>query len=41
MSSLGDAISSIPHSSWPYGRVVAIEEADKTPPRLNQPFSNT
>jgi hypothetical protein len=31
MSTLGDAISSIPHSSWPYGRVVAIEEANKTP----------
>jgi hypothetical protein len=32
LSTLGDAISSIPHSSWPYGRVVAIEEANKTPP---------
>jgi hypothetical protein len=31
MSSLGDAITSIPHSAWPYGRVVAIEEANKTP----------
>ncbi len=31
-STLGDAISSIPHSSWPYGRVVAIEEAHQTPP---------
>jgi hypothetical protein len=31
MASLGDAMSSIPHSSWPYGRVVAIEEANKTP----------
>jgi hypothetical protein len=31
MSSLGDAMSAIPHSSWPYGRVVAIEEANKTP----------
>ena len=30
-ATLGDAISSIPHSSWPYGRVVAIEEANKTP----------
>ena len=30
-SSLADAISAIPHSSWPYGRVVAIEEANKTP----------
>jgi hypothetical protein len=31
LSSLGDAMSSIPRSSWPYGRVVAIEEANKTP----------
>jgi len=31
LSTLGDAMSSIPHSSWPYGRVVAIEEANKTP----------
>jgi len=31
MSTLGDAMSSIPHSSWPYGRVVAIEEAHQTP----------
>ncbi len=30
-ASLGDAMSSIPRSSWPYGRVVAIEEANKTP----------
>jgi hypothetical protein len=30
-ASLADAISAIPHSSWPYGRVVAIEEANKTP----------
>ena len=28
---LGDAISAVPQSSWPYGRVVAIEEANKTP----------
>ncbi len=32
LSSLDDAMSAIPHSSWPYGRVVAIEEANKTPP---------
>jgi hypothetical protein len=31
LSTLGDAMSSIPRSSWPYGRVVAIEEANKTP----------
>jgi len=28
---LGEAIASIPASSWPYGRVIAIEEAHKTP----------
>jgi hypothetical protein len=32
LSSLGEAMSAIPHSSWPYGRVVAIEEPNKTPP---------
>ena len=32
LSSLGDAITAIPHTAWPYGRVVAIEEANKTPP---------
>lgn len=32
LNSLGDAITAIPESSWPYGRVVAIEEANKTPP---------
>ncbi len=29
---LGEAMSSIPQTAWPYGRVVAIEEAHKTPP---------
>jgi hypothetical protein len=28
---LGEAIAAIPQSAWPYGRVVAIEEAHKTP----------
>ena len=28
---LGEALSSIPQSSWPYGRVVAVEEAHNTP----------
>ena len=32
LSTLGEAISAVPQSSWPYGRVVAIEEANKTPP---------
>lgn len=31
INTLGDAISAVPQSSWPYGRVVAIEEAHKTP----------
>ena len=28
---LGEALSAIPQSSWPYGRVVAVEEAHGTP----------
>jgi len=28
---LGDAMTAIPLSAWPYGRVVAVEEAHKTP----------
>ena len=28
---LGEALRSIPHSAWPYGRVVAVEEAHKIP----------
>jgi hypothetical protein len=31
LDKLGEAISSVPESSWPYGRVVAMEEAHKTP----------
>jgi hypothetical protein len=31
MDALGDAMSAIPQTAWPYGRVVAIEEAHKTP----------
>jgi len=31
LDKLGEAISSIPQTSWPYGRVVAMEEAHKTP----------
>ena len=30
-NTLGDAISAVPQTAWPYGRVVAIEEANKTP----------
>jgi hypothetical protein len=32
MDSLGEAISAVPQTSWPYGRVIAIEEANKIPP---------
>jgi hypothetical protein len=31
LDKLGDAVSAIPQSSWPYGRVIALEEAHKTP----------
>ena len=31
LDKLGEAIASIPASSWPYGRVIAVEEAHKTP----------
>lgn len=30
---LGEAMSTIPQGAWPYGRVVAVEEAHKTPPK--------
>jgi hypothetical protein len=28
---LGEAMAAVPQTAWPYGRVVAIEEAHKTP----------
>ncbi len=31
LEKLADAMTSIPQGSWPYGRVIAIEEAHKTP----------
>ena len=31
LAKLGDAITSVPQSAWPYGRVIAITEAAKTP----------
>lgn len=31
---LGEAMTSIPQSAWPYGRVVAVEEAHNTPPKV-------
>ena len=33
LDKLGEAISSIPQSAWPYGRVIALEEPSKTPPQ--------
>src|SRR5579875_2572472 len=32
LDKLDEAISSIPGSAWPYGRVVSVEEPAKTPP---------
>jgi len=32
LDSLGEAVTAVPQSAWPYGRVIAIEEAHKTPP---------
>jgi hypothetical protein len=31
LDKLGEAMSAIPQSAWPYGRVVAVEEAHQTP----------
>jgi hypothetical protein len=33
LDELDDAVSSIPASAWPYGRVVSVEEPTRTPPR--------
>lgn len=32
LDKLGNAISAIPENAWPYGRVLALEEAHKVPP---------
>lgn len=32
LDKLDDAVSSIPQSAWPYGRVISVEEPLKTPP---------
>ncbi len=32
LDTLAEAMAAIPQTAWPYGRVVAIEEAHKTPP---------
>jgi hypothetical protein len=31
LDKLGEGITAVPQTAWPYGRVVAIEEAHKTP----------
>ena len=31
LDQLGDALASVPQDAWPYGRVVALEEAHQTP----------
>ena len=31
LDKLGEAMAAVPQTSWPYGRVIAIEEAHKTP----------
>ena len=45
LDKLGDAMSSIPQADWPYGRVIAIEEAHKTPksaePAVRRTFEAT
>jgi hypothetical protein len=33
LDKLDDAVSSIPGSAWPYGRVISVEEPAKTPPK--------
>lgn len=33
LDKLDDAVTSIPQSAWPYGRVVSVEEPLKTPPK--------
>jgi hypothetical protein len=33
LDKLDDAVSSIPASAWPYGRVISVEEPAKTPPK--------
>lgn len=32
LEKLPEALAAIPHSAWPYGRVLSVEEAHKTPP---------
>ncbi len=33
VSDLGTALNAVPQSAWPYGRVVAVEEAHNIPPK--------
>jgi hypothetical protein len=45
LSDLPDALNAVPESSWPYGRVVAVEEAHGTPqseePAVRRNVENT
>lgn len=45
LDKLGEAMNAIPPNSWPYGRVVAIEEAHQTPgkqePTIRRNVENT
>lgn len=34
LGKLAEAMTAVPPASWPYGRVVGIEEAHKTPPQM-------
>jgi len=34
LDKLADAVTAIPQTAWPYGRVIAIEEAHKTPKNM-------
>ncbi|MBE7159352.1 MAG: hypothetical protein INR62_13135 [Rhodospirillales bacterium] len=36
LSKLGEAMTSVPQGSWPYGRVVAVEEAHESPGKEEQ-----
>ncbi|HZL27531.1 MAG TPA: hypothetical protein VFC39_13480 [Acidobacteriaceae bacterium] len=41
LDKLGDALLAIPRSSWPYGRVAAVEEAHKIPVRARAQVGRT
>ena len=41
LDKLGDALLAIPRSSWPYGRVAAVEEAHKIPVKARPQVGRT